>query len=134
MTTIHADEMTKALKWLLNDRQKGRGELFFCYIRRLKDFMWGNKEEATWQMKEWRKMKKQGLLYIDAFNNMTIHINGTTWYMLVIQSGSSPKTIKSVGIDPMGIGFDSPCFVDGYIYCFKQKANRDAIYEYVMKP
>jgi len=135
MELVNAKEMRKALKWVLADRQKkGRGELFFCYHRQLKDFVWGNKEEATEQMKIWRRQKKQGILHIAPYNNETKLINGTTWYTLVIQEGSSPETIKSIGIDRMGLGFDDPYIVDGLIYCFKQKVNRDAIYEYVMKP
>ena len=135
MELIRPDEMHKALKWVLNDRQKkGRGELFFCYHRGEKDFMWGNKEEATEQMKIWRRQKKEGILHMNPKNNATKLINGTTWYILVVQEGSSPATIKPIGIDRLGLGFDDPYLVDGFIYCFKQKTNRDAIYEYVMKP
>ena len=135
MEVIRPDEMRKALKWVLNDRQKkGRGELFFCYHRMAKDFMWGNKEEATEQMKIWRRQKKEGILHMNPKNNVTKLINGTTWYILVVQQGSSPATIQPIGVDRLGLGFDDIYLVDGFIYCFKQQANRDAIYNYVMKP
>ena len=126
--------MSLTLKRILNDRRKKRGELFFCFHREANDFMWGNKEEATEQMKMWRKQKKQGKIHISPDNNETKLIHGTTWYILVVQEGSSPETIEPVGIDRIGLGFDNIYLVDGYIYCFKQKENRDAIYEYVMKP
>lgn len=135
MELVRTQDMRQKLKEVLADRQKkGRGEMFFTYHRKVKEFMWGNKEEATGQMKMWRQQKKQGLIHINPFNNQTKLINGQEWYILVIQEGSSPETITPLGIDRCGLGFDCPYLVDGFIYCFKQKINRDAIYEYVMKP
>lgn len=134
MEVIETKQMRKTLRWVLEERQKkGRGELVFSYHRGVKNFMWGNKEEAVGQMKIWRQQKKKGDLHMNPYNNTTQLINGQEWYCLVVQQGSSPETIKSIGIDRCGLGFDAPYLVDGCIYCFKQKANRDMIYEYVMK-
>jgi len=133
MQIVQIKEMKKALKWVLEDRQKkGRKELFFCYHRGVQDFMWGNKDEATEQMKIWRQQKKKGILHMNPYNNQTKLINGQEWHILVVQQGATPETIESIGIDRCGLGFDDTFLVDGFIYCFKQKENRDMIYKYVM--
>ena len=126
--------MRGALKHMVTDRQKERGELFCFFHRKCNKLMWGNKPELVDQMKQWRKQKKQGILHLNPKNNRTKVINGVTFYILVIQQGSSPETIDPIGIDPFGGGFDDGMYlVDGMIYAFKHEANRDAVFGYVMK-
>jgi hypothetical protein len=43
--------------------------------------------------------------------------------------------IEEGGGDVVGMGFDDgPFLVNGQIYCFKNKDNRDIIFNHVMKP
>jgi len=123
------------LKGVIADRDKKQGDIFFCFHREANQFMWGSKELATEQMKEWRRMKKEGEIHMNPKNNRTRIIGGKEWHILVVQYGSSPEAIQSIGIDSLGMGFDDgQFFVDGLIYCFKSQVNRNRIFEYVMKP
>jgi len=135
MTFYQTSDMCSKLKNMVDDRQKKeRGELFCCFHRKRKATMWGNKPELVEQMKIWRQQKKQGIIHFNPKNNRTKVISGQTFYILVVQEGSSPETIKPIGIDPFGIGFDEGCYlVDGIIYAFVHEANRDAVFGYVMK-
>jgi len=135
MTFFNAKDMRSHLKHMVDDRQKKeRGELFCFYHRKSENTCWGNKPELVEQMKIWRKQKKQGTLHLNPYNNRTKVIAGETFYILVVQQGSSPETIEPIGIDPFGFGFDEGMYlVDGMIYAFKHEANRDAVFAYVMK-
>jgi hypothetical protein len=134
MTFFTTNDMRSHLKGLVADRQKERGEIVCYYHRKGKFTCWSNKPEMVEQMKIWRKQKKQGALHLNPKNNRTKVISGETFYILVIQQGSSPETIEPIGIDPFGFGFDEGAYlVDGMIYAFKHEANRDAVFAYVMK-
>ena len=124
--------MQKALAWVVDERQKKRDETFFSYIRRVHDFMWGNNVELTEQMKMWRKLRKEDKLDMQEFNNKTKYIKGKPWYILVVQTPSIRRGVDDIGIDPLGMGFDTPYLVSGYIYVFKHEKNRDATFNYVM--
>jgi hypothetical protein len=134
MTFFNTKEMRGKLSRFVADQQKERGELFCFYHRKCKQKMWGNKPELVEQMKDWRQQKKKGEIHLNPKNNRTKVIGGVTFYILVIQQGSSPETIEPIGIDPFGLGFDEGAYlVDGMIYAFIHEANRDAIFSYVMK-
>ena len=122
--------IAEALKETMADRQKSRGETWFCYHQAKQQKMWGNNEEMTEQMKIWRQQQKNGKLMMEEENNQTVKIQGREWYILVIQ----PTNDNDCSIDPMGFGYDDGAFmVSGFIYHFTRKENRDAIYKYVMK-
>jgi hypothetical protein len=132
MPLYKTSDMRSLLSNMVEDRQKKRGEMFCFYHRKEAVICWGNKPELVEQMKIWRKQKKQGILHMNPKNNRTKIIGGQTFYILVVQQGSSPATIDPIGIDPFGVGFDEGAYlVDGLIYAFKQEANRDAVFGYV---
>jgi hypothetical protein len=118
----------------LVNRNKPEGEMFFCFHRQRNEYMWGNKQHARKLMIELRNMKKAGKIHLNAKNNRTRIKGGKQWHILVLQGGSSPETFVSVGIDQIGLGFDDEMLlVDGYIYAFRSKTNRDLVFNYVMK-
>lgn len=128
-TIIMGKQMKENLKAVVQDRQKSRGETFFCWHHKEQKTMWGNNAEMTEQMKIWRKQRKEGTLKILEANNKTFKIQGREWHILVIQDTDS----KGNPFDPMGMGYDERQFhVFGFIYHFTRIENRDAVYKYVM--
>jgi|TARA_R110002153_G_C13084139_1_gene474706 hypothetical protein len=99
------------------------------YHRELKDVGFNNKALVTADMKNWRKLRKQGKVEMLEGNNLDdCKINGKTFYTLVVQTPN-----ETMGLDPTGMGWDDRSFlVDGYIYYFQKKVNRDMVYNYVM--
>ena len=98
------------------------------YHRGLKDIGFNTKELVTSDMKHWRKLRKFSMVDIKETNHRECKINGRQYYTLVVQSPNG-----EIGLDPTGMGWDDISFlVDGYIYYFQKKANRDMVYKYVM--
>ena len=94
-----------------------------------------NKEELTEQMKMWRKLAKQGKLKIHDYNCKSAYLpnNNECWFLVVQAYDPSTNEIKEEQpLDPVG-WFLCDELVDGYMYVFKSKKNRDAVQEYVMK-
>ena len=105
-----------------NDKQKGD----ICLFRHkaTNTICWNDREDWQIQMKSFRNARKDGFLKILEKNNQTVHIRGRPMYILVIHQDDN--------IDTFGFGFDTPLFVDGFIYAFLKKENRDASYKYIM--
>ena len=98
------------------------------YHREADDVGFNNKELVGADMKNWRKLRKQGKVEMLEGNNKECKIKGRTYYTLVVQTPN-----ESVGLDPTGLGWDDTSFfVDGYIYYFQKQVNRDMVYKYVM--
>jgi hypothetical protein len=130
MPVVSSTVVKQHLKVVLAQRNKKRNEIFFCFDREEGQYMWGTKVLASEFMKQWRKSKKKGEIYMDARNNRTHLIGGKEWHILVVQGN---ETVQD--IDVVGMGFDNgPFLVSGQIYCFKNRDNRDIVFEYVMKP
>ena len=124
VTFINRDDATERLRRAAADKQQG--EICMFYHRELKDVCFNTKEFVTADMKNWRKLRKQGKIEIKETNHRECKINGKQYYILVLQNGA-------MSIDPTGMGWDDKQFlVDGYIYYFQKKANRDMVYKYVM--
>ena len=68
---------------------------------------------------------------MNKYNNKEAIVNGQTWYFLVVQPYKNGKMVECA-MDPFGLMILGE-MVDGYVYAFKLKHNRDAIYSYVMK-
>jgi hypothetical protein len=78
-------------------------------------------------------MKRQNKLFINPDENREVKINGQPWHILIVQEGTMEDT-REIGWDPLGFGIDDGMLmVDGYIYFFKNKENRDMVANYVMK-
>ena len=125
-TVIHRDQATVKLQRAVADKK--RGEICMFYHREAEDIGFNNKELVGADMKNWRTLRKQGKVEILEENNKKCKIKGRTYYILVVQI----PNIR-MGIDPTGMGWDDVSFlVDGYIYYFQTKVNRDMVYKYVM--
>jgi hypothetical protein len=130
-TIIHRDTQSDLLTTINRGRDKTRKETFFYYHRRMEDTMWGTNEELIVELKSWRKQKRENTLTIDEENNNEFVIDGRTYYTLVLTELDADGEAKDIGLDRLAIGVSY--FVDGLVYWFVAKANRDATYKYVME-
>ena len=128
---INVRSQTDLLTKLKQDRDKSRKETFFFYHRQMEDCMWGTNEELLEQMKSWRKQKREKQLKILEGNNNEFVIDGKTYYTLVLTQLTEDGETQNIGFDKLAIGVNH--FVDGLVYWFVAKANRDATYKYVME-
>ena len=127
---LHCDTQKTLLEKLVADRQKSRKETFCYYHRITKQLMWGNNEEMTDQMKIWKQQHADGDLTIYDANNQEFVISGKTFYTLTLTPVKDGEA-QQCGFDPLGVGVKH--LVDGYMYWFVHKANRDAVVKYVME-
>ena len=74
----------------------------------------------------WRKQRKEGVIQIIEYNNRTYDVDGKEYYSLVVQPSAFCE------LDPLGL-LKIGLMVSGFVYVFKNKTNRDIIYEYVNK-
>jgi hypothetical protein len=127
ISITYKDQAVECLQWGASNKQ--RDEICMFYHRELKNIAFNNKAFVTEDMKSWRKLRKQGKLeMLEGNNSNDCKINGKQYYTLVV---SSPD--GRMGFDPTGMGWDDISFiVDGYIYYFQKKVNRDMVYNYVM--
>ena len=126
VSIINRDDATERLRRAAADKQQG--EICMFYHRQFKDICFSTKEIVTDEMKHWRKLRKCSMVEIKEINHRECKINGRQYYTLVVQSPNG-----EIGLDPTGMGWDDKQFlVDGHIYYFQKKANRDMVYKYVM--
>lgn len=120
-------------------KQSSVSDIVFFWIRHLS--CWGvmDKTEMTQEMKNWRKMALNGEIAMIRHNNQDdITFEGMKMWSLCLQAYKNGELeVGQNTIDAYG-GFvfckeDSFRGVSGHIYGFKSKANRDAVFEYVMK-
>ena len=108
-------------------------ELCIAWHRQDQQAFWGGKKTLEKDMREWRKMKRQNQLYINPEESREVKIDGSPWHILILHEGT-PENPHQIGLDPLGFGIDDKMIlVDGVIYFFKNKENRDMIVNYVMK-
>lgn len=128
---LHINKQEKLLDEITKDRQKSRGETFFYYHRAMETCCWGTNEELRDEMLSWRNQKRDKTLVIIQENNHEFVIDGKTYYTLTLTQTDKNGTAEQIGFDPLGVGAGR--FVDGIMYWFVAKANRDAVYNYVME-
>jgi hypothetical protein len=104
--------------------QRADETVFFAH-RASGCFAWLTNDHLKSEMKNWRKMRREGKLTIHPDNSETHTIDGKEVHTLVITEGS-------VGWDPLGHVFEDRILVDGLIYAFTIKENRDRVQAYVM--
>jgi hypothetical protein len=90
-------------------------------------FAWNTNDELKGDMKNWRKLRREGKLTIMPENSETHTLDGKEVYILVLTEEGR------LGWDPLGHCFDDPILVDGLIYAFTIKENRDRVQAYVME-
>ena len=109
-----------------------QGDLALSFISYHSQFSWFDKKTITVQSKMWRKLALNGQTKINSYNNKEVVVDGYTWYSLVVQPYKPNGKMDDCCFDPFGLMVLGE-WVSGYIYAFKTKQNRDAIYSYVMK-
>lgn len=80
----------------------------------------------------WRRNALIGQIKINHFNSKELtDPNGIVWFTLVVQAYVAESTNVFSPNDPFGL-FVLNFLVNGHVYAFKDKRNRDAVYNYVM--
>lgn len=88
-----------------------------------------NNTEMKTQMRLWRNLARRGKITIRFVNSKSKTLeDGNTWHWLVVQP-TNPMELSMDSLGAMLLGE----MVDGFVYCFKSKVNRDRTQEYVMK-
>lgn len=113
-----AEEATTDIVMFIHKSHWNKGNRGICVM---------NIQEMKIQMKDWRKKIRQGKLQCIEYNNKTKTTDdGRVWYILVMQqSNIENDTMDNLGLMLLGE------MVDGCIYAFKSKENRDKIFEYI---
>lgn len=113
-------------------QQLGSTDLALSFFHAAKEFYVLNKAELEEQMRTWRKLAKEGTVKMRAYNNKTQTARGRTWHFLVVQSYHPNGEMMECNVDPFGL-FVLGELVNGFVYAFTREANRNMVYEYVMK-
>lgn len=126
MSIVNKEDFTNHFDYSL--RQQLRGDVAMSYIYSVKEFSWFDNNTIKQQMKQWRKLAKEGNLIMRKCNNRNFDYNGREYYLLEVQG-------KETEEDPtclIGL-FIAGMLVNGYGYVFLNEDNRDKVFEYVMK-
>ena len=115
------------------DRRKSatRKETYFTYHKKLRTGSWGTNEDLRHEMKNWKQQKKNGGIEMNEKNKNSFEINGKTYYTLTITQLDENGEHEKIGFDRFGFGMGH--VVDGIMYWFASKENRDAVVKYVME-
>lgn len=131
MSLITRDMVLNAYEGWKNASKK-TDTVMFCHKGLFQEqgiFSAMNNTEMKVQMRQWRKLVKRGLLTIRFVNSKERTLeDGITWYWFVVQP-TNPYECDMDSLGAMLLGE----WVDGFIYCFKSKENRDRVQEWVMK-
>ncbi len=110
----------------MGEKQKAKA---FCWNHHLKDLTWLDTEHVKEQFKDFKKMKKNGIVKCMEYNNVEHEFNGQTWYSLVVQDVDDDKN-PQLDIGAFAI---FRYMVSGFAYHFPKKTNRDAMFAYLNK-
>jgi len=88
---------------------------------------WSNQESIHKKSKILYKLRKRGHIVLQEYNNEKVKMpDGKTYYMFVVQHTDSTKDTEDVFAKAQRL------IVKGNVYFFTRKANRDALYKYIM--
>ena len=124
LVNVNREAFTENFDYSLKQQLKGDVAISFHYG--LKEFCWYDNNTMKEQMRQWRKLAKNGKLIMRRCNNKNFEFNGKEYYLLEVQgSGGDPPCLIGLFIAEM--------IVSGFGYVFLDETNRDKVYEYVMK-
>lgn len=107
---------------------KKHGENCLSFIIQANDFAWFDNATMKEQMKLWRKQIRGNIMKFDEVNNLNLTDNdGNDWFIIVAQ----PVDDKHLHMNPFGVMIFG-VLIGGYVYAFKTKENRDAVFKYLM--
>ena len=127
MSIFTNEQMTQMYNLYINRDIEG-GDIAFTFYR--PNGLISAYDKATFQrnFKTWRKMVKQGKITFLEDNNITVKDDsGREWYCFVLQD----TDIELDNLDPIAM-FNFGVIVDGCVYYFSNKDNRDKSYKYLM--
>jgi hypothetical protein len=101
-------------------------ETFFRYYHKKGQVLFNSNFELVDEIRTWRRQYRQGMITMNKDNNLTKKIEGTNYYILVIESNENNWMF-----DPVGLGFEKEFIRKGIMYVFKKEKERDAAYKYI---
>ena len=101
-------------------------DIAFAFLHKINRFSLYNNSDMQLVMQDWKESAKQGKITVLECNNKTREINGKDFYILTITL--QPNTEM---VDPIGLALNF--MVNGWVYVFRRKSNRDAVFNYVKK-
>ena len=105
-----------------------RDGLCWSYHPEHKKLVWMNKENLNYNFKSLRKEYKLGKIKCDEKNHREFILNNkSVWYSLTLQHPT-----ECMGLDLAGLKLFSH-LVDGHMFFFSSKSNRDSMYNYLIK-
>jgi len=114
------DRMKNAISTIQED------EVAFVYNTFHDEFSFFNKEEMTHVIQQWKTDFHEGKINIMDEHCKTVHFNGKNYSTIVIQP------IEEIPfVDPTGYLLESCFIVNGFIYYFRRKSNRDKIMDWL---
>jgi hypothetical protein len=103
-------------------------DLCFTFVESVNEFSLFNKSELQNLMGLLKILATDKQISVMKENNHTVKIKGITYYILIVNSDS--ENMSKAGL----LLFDNfSIMVDGTIYIFKHKTNRDNIFNYIKK-
>jgi hypothetical protein len=119
---------TKETMKLLRNTFKiwAKTDLAFSCIHDILQLCVFNDAEMKGQMLMWKDLAQRHKITVLDGNNFTRAIDDKEYHFLTITPTTSDSMIDPIGV---AVGF----VVNGYIYGFRRKENRDAVFKYVKK-
>ena len=119
------DAIRETYTTLMSQRGHGIGETCIAWDFGLRTPFKFNKSETQEAARQMRQNRREGKIHIPAEMNLTKVVDGKTWHVLVLQSCGVNQ------LDPLAL-FVFDMRIDGFMFAFDQKINRDRVYRFVM--
>jgi hypothetical protein len=97
----------------------------FFWQHQAKQLSWLDKKDLDDQFKRYRQLIRQGSWRVLEVNNRTFTLSKREWHCLVVTPDGCEPDIASFKL----FNF----YVDGFVYWFSNKNNRDSMYNYLSK-
>lgn len=127
MKSWNVNEMTMSI---VSDFEKNvhmsNTDICVYYHEHLECFVLLNQSEMHLQMKSWKDLLKLGKMFILQENCVTLTIKGVEYFILVVQGAN-------LALSPSAFLFDELFLVNGFIYMFRTKKTRDAVFNWLEK-
>jgi hypothetical protein len=92
-----------------------------------KEFMWCDTDMFNTECKRFRKLRKEGKIIIREDNNQTHRLGDVEWHCFVVTTVNGSMQMCPASLNLFGMD------VDGCVYWFNKKINRDIIYNFLTK-
>ena len=131
-------------EWQRMTRDRRKHEVALCWIHHISDLHWLSKENIYHEFSRFREGIRSGRLKCSEVNLQERQDqDGRWWHFLVVQDGAHLIPMELVacaleanggatplGTDPIAL-FEFRFLVCGFVYFFKKKDNRDALFKFL---